>query len=398
MAGLRLDLRDEATRPRGAGTPIVPGEPEKSLIIERIFATDSRRVMPPLAAHKELTAKQKNTIRQWVAEGAQYEEHWSYQPIQRPAVPKLDGATHPIDAFVQPRLIAEGLEPAPEADRRTLIRRLSFDLTGMPPTAAETKAFVANRSPGAYEALVDRLLASPRFAERQTQLWLDAVRFADTSGFHGDNNFPVWPYRDYVLRSFHANKPFDVFTREQLAGDLLPNAGKEQRLVTAFNRLHRSSAEGGIQPKEYLAKYAADRVRTTSAVWLGLTVGCAECHDHKFDPITTRDFYAFKAFFADIDEEGFVPVKGPKAWGRLLTLPTPEQQREWDELECRLQELDAVKASRLKEEKERRDAWTMGLLERWRAGEFAWERQRPLQATATNGTVLSLQNEDDTRA
>ena len=276
MANLRLDLREEALRPNRLGKrPIVPGDPEKSHIIERIFDNEGR-VMPPLASHKTLTAAQKDTIKRWVAEGAKYEGHWAYEPVRRPAA----GAS--IDGFVGKR--------SPEADRRTLIRRVSLDLTGIPPMPEEVDAFVNDTSANAYEKLVDRLMASTRYAEKQTMHWLDAVRYADTAGFHGDNPFPAWPYRDYVLNSFHENQPFDQFTREQLAGDLIPNATARQKTASAFNRILRVSAEGGLQPKEYLAKYGADRVRTTTAVWMGSTLGCAECHDHKFDPLRRRIF------------------------------------------------------------------------------------------------------------
>jgi len=297
MAGMRLDIRDEAIKATKSGAiPIVPGKPEQSAIIDRIFASDPARAMPPEYVHKELTAAQKETIRRWVAQGAEYEGHWAYVPVRRPPVPEAAGARslirNPIDAFIQSRLAREGLEPSPEADRRTLIRRVSLDLTGLPPTPEEVNAFLSDSSPDAYDKVVGRLLASPRYAEKQAVHWLDAVRYADTCGFHGDNPVPAWPYRDYVLRSFRDNKPFDQFTREQIAGDLLPGASVEQRIASAYNRLNRTSAEGGIQEKEYLAKYAADRVRTASAVWLGSTMGCAECHDHKFDPFTSKDFYS----------------------------------------------------------------------------------------------------------
>ena len=211
---------------------------------------------------------------------------------------------------------------------------MALDLTGIPPTPEEIAAFLKDTSPDAYEKLVDRLMASPRYAEQQTMHWLDVVRYADTCGFHGDNAFPAWPYRDYVLHSFRDNKPFDEFTREQLAGDLLPDATVEQRVASAYNRLNRTSAEGGLQPKEYLAKYGADRVRTVAAVWLGGTLGCAECHDHKFDPFSQRDFYSMKAFFADIKETGLVPDRGKDAWGAQLALPTPEQQEQLDRVEA----------------------------------------------------------------
>ncbi|MEO7142092.1 MAG: DUF1549 domain-containing protein, partial [Bryobacteraceae bacterium] len=318
MAGMRLDIRDEALKTLPGGiTPVVPGNPETSAIIQRIFAANPARIMPPKYAHKELTGAQKDTIRRWVAEGAKYEGHWAYQPVRRPAVPDLPVA-NPIDAFIQTRLATEGLQPSPEADARVLIRRVTLDLTGLLPTPREVDAFLSDTSKNAYEKVVDRLLASPRYAEMQAIHWLDAVRYADTCGFHGDNIFPAWPYRDYVLRAFRDDKPYDEFTREQLAGDLIPNATIEQRVASAYNRLNRTSAEGGIQPKEYLAKYAADRVRTTSAIWLGSTLGCAECHDHKFDPFLSKDFYSMEAFFADIKETGLVPDRGPKAWGTQL--------------------------------------------------------------------------------
>ena len=214
---------------------------------------------------------------------------------------------------------------------------MSLDLTGLPPATAEVNAFLADQSANAYEKVVDRLLASPGFAEKQAMHWLDAVRYADTCGFHGDNLTPAWPFRDYVLRAFRDNKPFDEFTREQLAGDLMPNATTEQRVASAYNRLTRTSAEGGLQPKEYLAKYGADRVRTTSVVWMGSTMGCSECHDHKFDPFKAKDFYAMKAFFADIKETGLMPDRGPEAWGTQLALPTPEQQNKLDGLNARLE-------------------------------------------------------------
>ncbi len=290
MVGMRLDIREEALAPRRAGVvPIVPGDPARSAIVQRIFATDAR-VMPPAMAHKELTAAQKDTIRRWVAEGAKYEGHWAYEPVKRPAVPAPDAARNPIDAFVEARLERENLRPSPEADKRTLLRRVTLDLTGLPPTPGEVEAFLKDTSARAYEKVVDRLMASPRYAEQQAMHWLDAVRYADTCGFHSDNPFPAWPYRDYVLRAFRDNKPFDEFTREQLAGDLMPNPSMEQKVASAYNRLTRTSAEGGLQPLEYLAKYGADRVRTLSTVWMGSTMGCAECHDHKFDPFTSKDF------------------------------------------------------------------------------------------------------------
>lgn len=398
-AGLRLDLREEATKKTKSGIiPIVPGKPEESEIIRRVFATDQNEVMPPPDAHKDLTSQQKELLKRWVAEGAVYEGHWAYQAIKRPLVPVLQTSQsklrNPIDAFIQARLAKEGLQPAPEADRRTLIRRVTFDLTGLPPTPQEVAAFVNDNASDAYERLVDRLLASPRYAEKQTMHWLDAVRYADTAGFHGDNPYPTWPYRDYVLRAFRDNKPFDEFTREQLAGDLLPHATREQRIASTYNRLNRVSAEGGVQPKEYLAKYGADRVRTTSNVWLGSTMGCAECHDHKFDPFLTKDFYAMKAFFADIKETGLVPDRGRDAWGSKLLLATPEQKSRLQELNDLIERAQAALDEQAKSATEQRTAWERQTLELYDAGKLAWNFQRPLTAKTKNGATLTIYNEE----
>src|SRR5215471_5105015 len=239
-AGLRLDIREEATKKTKSGViPINPGNPEESEIIRRIFSSDEFETMPPKEAHKILTPQQKETIKRWVAEGAKYEGHWSYQPLRRPVIPDATNSKapirNPIDAFIQARLAREGLHASPEADRRTLIRRVSLDLTGIPPTPQEVAAFITDKSPDAYEKVVDRLLTSPRYAEKQTMTWLDAVRYGDTAGFHGDNALPAWPYRDYVLHAFLDNKPFDAFTREQIAGDLLPNATTDQKVASAYN-------------------------------------------------------------------------------------------------------------------------------------------------------------------
>src|SRR5579871_2703926 len=301
-AKLRLDQRDSAVA-KGA---IVPGKPDESELVNRIFSTAADEQMPPPAAHKTLTAAQKETLKRWIAEGAEYQPHWAYITPKRPALPAVKDAAwvrNPIDAFILAGL-EKTIKPSPEADRRTLLRRLSFDLTGLPPTPEEVRTFVADNSPNATEKQVDRLLASPHYGERMAVPWLDLVRFADTVGYHGDQNVHVFPYRDYVIDSFNANKPFDRFTVEQLAGDLLPNPTPEQLVATGFNRLNMVTREGGAQPKEYLAKYAADRVRTVSITWLGSTMGCCECHDHKFDPFTSKDFYSMEAFFADVKQWG----------------------------------------------------------------------------------------------
>ena len=388
MANFRLDLRDEATKPlRDGKTPIVPGDPEHSEIIARIFATGAR-AMPPEFAHKTLTEAQKATVKQWVTEGAVYEGHWAYQPVRRPESAAAAGnpaAGNPIDAFIEARLAREGLKFSPEADRRTLLRRASFDLTGLPPAPAEVVAFQNDKSPDAWAKVVDRLMASPHYAEKQAMHWLDAVRYADSAGFHGDNLWPAWPYRDYVLRAYRDNKPFDQFTREQLAGDLMPNPTVEQRTASAYNRMNRYSAEGGLQPKEYLAKYGADRVRTLSAAWLGSTMGCAECHDHKFDPFTSKDFYSMKAFFADIKETGLMPDRGADAWGAKLLLATPEQQARLEELTAKAEAARKELDDQAKQLLAKNSAF-VGTADR------SWQWQKPVAARAGAGSILKIYN------
>ncbi len=319
QADLRLDDRDAAL----AAGAIVPGRPAESTLVARITATDPDVVMPPPEAHKPLDSRARALLVRWIEEGAEYQRHWAYELPVKPVVP--DG-THAIDHLIGRRLVAAGLEPVPEADRRTLIRRLSFDLVGLPPTPAEVEAFVGDPAPDAYGRLVERLLASPHHGERMAQGWLDVVRFADTIGYHSDEPKHIWPYRDWVIARFNDNTPFDTFTIHQLAGDLLPDATQETRVGSAFNRLLLATREGGAQAKDYEARMLTDRVRAVGAVWLGQTTGCAQCHDHKFDPITARDFYTLGAFFADIRErfmhdpaEGML-VASPEEHARLAEL------------------------------------------------------------------------------
>jgi hypothetical protein len=301
-ADLRFD-REESFF--GKKSPlVVPGKPEASPLYARICSTDPDEKMPPPDAHKQLEPKHRETIRRWIAEGAKWQPHWSFLPPTRPQPAALaDSAKHPawlknpIDRFVLAKLEASGLEPAAEADRATLCRRVYLDLTGLPPTPAESKAFLDDKSADAYEKLVDKLLKSPRYGEHRARYWLDAARYADTHGLHFDNYREMWPYRDWVIQAFNANQPFDRFTVEQIAGDLLPNPTVEQKIATGFHRCNMTTNEGGTIAEENLAGYARDRVETTAWVWLGLTANCAVCHDHKFDPITQRDFYAMSAFF-----------------------------------------------------------------------------------------------------
>ena len=325
-ADLRLDLRDAAVK---AGA-IAPGKPDTSTLLMRVHSKDPDEVMPPAKSKKPpLTADQLALLKRWVAEGAKYSEHWSFTKLTKPSVPQVKNAAwvkNPVDAFVLARMEAAGQVPSAEADRATLIRRLSFDLTGLPPTPDDVRAFVEDKAPDAYEKVVDRLLASPHYGERMAVWWLDLVRFADTIGYHSDNPMNVAPYRDYVIRAFNDNAPFDRFTTEQLAGDLLPNPTTAQRVATAYNRLLQTTEEGGAQAREYEAKYAADRVRNYGQVWLGGTLMCAECHDHKFDPYTQKDFYTTAAFFADVQEgavgrrEAGLPVATTEQEAKLKAL------------------------------------------------------------------------------
>ncbi|HET6882399.1 MAG TPA: PSD1 and planctomycete cytochrome C domain-containing protein [Pirellulales bacterium] len=348
-SGLRLDLPDEAMKPAESGTtPIVPGQPEKSEAVRRVFAADESEVMPPPEAHKSLTPEQKETFKRWVEQGAVYEKHWSFEPpVQSPA-PQVDdraiNVRNPIDAFVIERLQRDGLSMSPEADRETLIRRVSFALTGLPPTLEELDRYLADASPAAYEKMVDCYLASPRFGEELARHWLDLARYADTHGLHLDNERQMWPYRDWVVRAFNQNMPFDQFTVEQLAGDLLPQMGhgqetgpnpqeigpnaqekgpnaqetgakREQLVATGFIRCNVSTSEGGSIAEEWVFRNALDRTTTMAEAWMGLTAGCCVCHDHKFDPISTKEYYSLYAFFHSAADP---PLDG----NALLTAPT----------------------------------------------------------------------------
>jgi hypothetical protein len=304
-AGLRLDLAEAAYAPltESQGFAIVPGKPEESHVMKRIDSKDPDSIMPPPKSHKTFTKAERDLIERWIREGAEYQPHWSYTPLVRPEVPKVKGETNnPIDAFILAPLEKKGISPSAKAAPQDLLRRLSLDLTGLPPSPADVLAFAKN--PGSYSQKAEQLLSSPHYGERMAVPWLDSVRYADTVGFHGDQNMRVFAYRDYVIDSFNRNMPFDVFTREQIAGDLLPNPTDDQRIASAFNRLNLMTREGGAQPKEYLAKYAADRVRAIGIAFLGQTTGCAECHDHKYDPITAKDFYSLAAFFGDVQQWG----------------------------------------------------------------------------------------------
>ncbi|MDA1052273.1 MAG: PSD1 and planctomycete cytochrome C domain-containing protein [Planctomycetota bacterium] len=383
-AELRLD--DEQSAKEAA---IVPGQPDESELVRRILSDDPEERMPPGSTGKSLSEAEVATLRQWIAEGAVWQEHWSLiapVKVDPPATDELSGVANDIDRFIRATLAARGLSPSPQADRRTLIRRLSFDLTGLPPTPAEVDAFVADPSKDAYVKLVDRLMASKHFGERMAMYWLDVVRYADTGGYHSDNHRDVAPYRDYVIDAFNDNLPFDQFTIEQLAGDLLPNSTNRQKIASGYNRLLQTTQEGGAQAKEYTAKYQADRVRNTATAWLGLTMGCCECHDHKFDHLTMKDFYSFGAFFADIQE---VAVGNqPQA-----SFPTSEQETQLTSLEKQLATLREDYTRTTPELTAGLAKWTTATRDELLRGQQAWQSLKPISLASANGQTFSIQED-----
>ena len=340
QADLRLDRSEEAIK----AAAILPGKASESTLIQRIVSDDADLLMPPGDSNKKLTDAQKSLLRDWIDQGAEYQNHWAYEPPSRSIGPSgPSGPSDSIDALVEEQLAPRGLKPAEQADPRTLVRRLFYDLIGLPPSPELVDAYVANPTEQAYSDLVESLLANPHYGERMAVGWLDIVRFADTIGYHSDNPRNIWPYRDYVIRSFNSDKPFDRFTLEQIAGDLLPDADQETRIGSAFNRLILSTEEGGAQNKDYEARMLADRVRAIGTVWLGQTIACAQCHDHKYDPITMEDFYSLGAFFSDIQE----PIVGAREEGLAILEPLDHQRlAELDKgIEEATQELNALKNS-----------------------------------------------------
>jgi hypothetical protein len=355
-ADLRLDQRDMAME----GEAIVPGQPGKSTLVERIYSTTKSEVMPPHKTNKKLTEAQKAILKQWIAEGAEYQPHWSFIAPTRPTPPAVKNgawAKTPIDHFILAKLEAAGLAPAPEADRRTLARRLALDLTGLPPDPKDVEEFVNDRSADWYENYVDKLMRSPGWGEHRGRYWLDAARYADTHGIHFDNFREVWAYREWVIKAFNRNMKFDQFTIEQLAGDLLPKATLDQQIASGFNRCNITTSEGGAIDEEYLVLYARDRTETTSQVWMGLTTGCAVCHDHKFDPISQRDFYSLSAFFNNTTQramDGNVRDTPP-----IIFVPRSEDRPRWEAL--------AKEIAALKEKTEARKTAARADFDKWLA-------------------------------
>ena len=380
-ANLRLDLEESAFKKRpGKPDAIVPGHPESSELVRRIESKDPHYLMPqsPLGEAKPMKPEEVAILKQWVAEGAHYRPHWAFEKPVRAAVPQVQTAgwaRTPIDAFILRRLAKEGLRPSPEADKRTLIRRVTLDLTGLLPTPEEVNQFVQDSSPQAYEHLVDRLLASPAFGEQRARYWLDYARYADTYGLHFDNSRYIWAYRDYLIKAFNTNKPFDQFAKEQIAGDLLPPRNLDQIIASGYVRSGVSSNEGGTIPEELRVNIARERTEAYGAAFLGLTVGCAVCHDHKYDPTTQKDFYQLSAFFNNINEQ---PFNGDKPnWAPVVQIPKPQNLGAYNTLLSKRAELQRqVDALRLQDRV---------LVQRWLAS-----KQNPAQPVATDKLLLRL--------
>jgi mono/diheme cytochrome c family protein len=343
QAGLRLDRQADAGKElESGGFAIVPGKHDQSKLIARIVSADDHERMPPVEAGPRLKPEQVEQLSQWIDQGAVWKGHWSYLQVERPALPAVSDPAWPrngIDFFILRKLDQHRLKPSPQADKATLIRRVSFDLTGLPPTIAEVDSFLADTSELAYERVVDRLLHSPHYGERMAIKWLDLARYADSNGYHVDDHRNIWKFREWVIDAFNCNMPFDRFTVEQIAGDLLPGATMAQRIASGFHRNVMVTSEGGADPEEYLTKYANDRVTTTATVWLGTTLACAECHDHKYDPFTQRDFYRLYAYFNNIPEMGLDNRQGSPVPN--LQIPTAEQTVQIDSHRRQISDLEA---------------------------------------------------------
>ncbi len=387
-ARLRLDLKEDALKPNRRGDrAIVPGDPARSTLIQRIRSLDPDDVMPPPATNKTLSEAQKDALERWIAEGASWADHWAFTPPRRPEPPRVRDEQWPkndTDRFVLSRLEREGLKPSAEAGKTTLIRRATLDLTGLPPTVEEVDAYLADKSPDAYEKLVDRLLASQRYGEHMARYWLDAARYADSHGYHIDAQRDIWAYREWVIKAFNENKPFDQFTLEQLAGDLLPNPTRDQQIATGYLRSNMSTGEGGAIEAEYAAKYAFDRTETTGTVWLGLTLICARCHTHKYDPITQREYFQMLAFFNQLDEpvmDGNRPNPDP-----FIRLPSPQQTARLDWLKQQLAEAQARVDGPDPDLDPAQAAWATRWHERLASG---WHLLRPSASKSVHGATLT---------
>jgi hypothetical protein len=387
-ADLRLDTLEGATADRDGSAAIVPGKPEKSLLIERVSSTDPDLVMPPSDSHrKPLEKKDVEILREWIRQGAVWGKHWAFEKPMKADTPKY--GPHPIDVFVRKRLAAENLSPAKRAEVHTLARRLTFDLTGLPPDPETVDRLLKDHSPTAWEKYVDELLASPHFGERMAMWWLDGARYSDTDGFQSDATRTNWPWRDWVVASFNSNMPFDQFTVEQFAGDLLPDATPEQRLATCFHRNHMTNGEGGRDKEESRIDYVLDRTNTMGTLWLGLTLGCTQCHDHKFDPVSQRDYYSLTAYFNSIDETG---AAGSGA-APFLNYRSPHAKQAVQEAEATLKESDAAVAQVRAAAEAEFAPWLEEQIQKTRSGFRPWTIVKPTRLETTEGYVLTAEQD-----
>ena len=357
-AKLRLDLEESAFADREAVKAVVAGSLKDSELWHRVTNKDQDERMPPAESKKALSQEEVAILKKWIEQGAKWGGHWSFIPVKKtelPAVRNKDWGSNPIDRFILAKLEANGLQPSAEADRRTLVRRLSLDLTGLPPTPEEVNVFLADKSAQAYEKVVERLLASEEYAERMALVWMDAARYGDTSVFHDDGPRTMWPWRDRVLNAYNDNLPFDQFSIEQLAGDLLPEATVQQKIASGFNRNHATTDEGGVIAEEFRVEYVVDRVKTTGNVWMGLTMECAQCHSHKYDPISQEEYYQFFAFYNNNADPGMQTRKGNQA--PVVNVVAAGQAEKIAEIEKQKSELAKKLEVRKKDAKSPFDQW-----------------------------------------
>ncbi len=400
--GLRLDVREQALKPAKSGAiAIVPGKPDQSELLARVLTDDEDDLMPPTKLHKPLTPRQKALLKQWIEEGAEYQGHWSFITPSRPEVPKVAGenvklALLPVDAFVLSRLQKEGWSFSKPAEKATLIRRVTLDLIGLPPSPEEVDAFLADTSPDAYEKVVDRLLASKHYGEDMARQWLDFARYADSHGFQTDSSRGMWPWRDWVINAFNQNLSYEQFTIQQIAGDLMSNATRDQIVATGFNRNHRLNGEGGIIAEEWRIENIIDRVETTSFTWLGLTMNCCRCHDHKYDPLTQKDFYSLFAFFNNMPESGTIEGQSNRSGGNsppTLDVPSPEQETELQKLEAAVKTAQQKVAEAITHLPRLMSEWEPRAQEELLTEKNPWTLLEPQKVESQGGATLTRQTD-----
>ena len=401
-SGLRLDLHEDAIAAADSGSiAIVPNRPEASELVKRILSKDADEVMPPSDSPKKLTESEIELLRKWISEGANYEVHWAFTPPTRPVVPAVDAGIsndwlhNPVDRFLRANLRQAGINPNPTASKETLIRRVALDLTGLPPTPAQIEKYLADKSDSAYENMVDQFFTSPHYGERMALNWLDYARYADSNGYQSDGSRDIWGWRDWVIKAYNQNMPFDQFTVEQLAGDMLPSATPEQIIATGFNRNHRLNGEGGRIVEEWFVETVIDRVETTGLTWLGLTFNCCRCHDHKYDPISQKEFYQIFAFFNSVEEEGVLVPSGKNGENTppLFTMKSEAHQAEIARREVEVGSMDAELQAIKAKLPEFTDAWAAKNRGEPTATISTWQHVQPIEVVSAGGATLAHQED-----